>query len=175
MRLRLSRSAKRLPLSAFLVVLAGCASLAIRDHDAAAIKVAKFTARVPLCIVTLYASEIEIKCRGGVYSPQQCANAWRAYSAAFASNQRRADSYQGCCSYHQGIFGCEYVTNQIVCNDGQYSPTCTCPLVNGSVDYLALSRVSLSCCTLNGGVLGCDYRMQRIICADHQYAPCACP
>lgn len=31
---------------------------------------------------------------------------------------------QGCCSYHQGINMC--YAGRVVCNDGQYSPTCTC-------------------------------------------------
>lgn len=32
--------------------------------------------------------------------------------------------YQGCCSYHQGIAGCH--NYRVVCNDGQYSPSCQC-------------------------------------------------
>lgn len=34
-------------------------------------------------------------------------------------------SNQGCCSWHGGIAGCQY--GRVLCNDGEYSPTCTCP------------------------------------------------
>lgn len=33
-------------------------------------------------------------------------------------------SYQGCCSWHQGINSC--VSGRLLCNDGTFSPTCTC-------------------------------------------------
>lgn len=33
---------------------------------------------------------------------------------------------QGCCSWHGGISYCDYSTGRYVCNDGEYSPTCTC-------------------------------------------------
>jgi hypothetical protein len=33
--------------------------------------------------------------------------------------------YQGCCSHHGGIWGCENF--RVVCNDGTISPTCSCP------------------------------------------------
>lgn len=32
----------------------------------------------------------------------------------------------GCCSRHGGEDHCDPSTNQIVCQDGSYSPTCTC-------------------------------------------------
>jgi hypothetical protein len=31
---------------------------------------------------------------------------------------------RGCCSHHGGVAGCS--NGRIVCNDGSYSPTCTC-------------------------------------------------
>ena len=34
-------------------------------------------------------------------------------------------SNQGCCSWHGGVAGCH--NGRIVCNDGNYSPGCTCP------------------------------------------------
>jgi len=34
------------------------------------------------------------------------------------------NSVQGCCSYHRGVNSC--YAGRVVCNDGQYSPSCTC-------------------------------------------------
>jgi len=127
-----------------------------------------------LGIVTLFASEIEIKCRGGVYTPDECASAWATYSAALDSMLRPRDSYQGCCSWHHGIFGCDYEVNRIVCNDGEFSPTCRCPLRDGYVDSLANFRAA-QCCILQGSVIGCDYRVRRIVCTNGQYGTCSCP
>jgi len=31
---------------------------------------------------------------------------------------------RGCCSWHGGVSGCS--SGRIVCNDGTYSPSCTC-------------------------------------------------
>lgn len=31
---------------------------------------------------------------------------------------------QGCCSYHQGVCGCEL--GRVICCDGNYSPSCHC-------------------------------------------------
>lgn len=31
---------------------------------------------------------------------------------------------RGCCSWHGGVSGCS--NGRIVCNDGTYSPSCTC-------------------------------------------------
>ncbi|WP_304545986.1 hypothetical protein [Sulfurimonas microaerophilic] len=31
---------------------------------------------------------------------------------------------RGCCSWHGGISGCS--NGRVVCNDGTYSPSCTC-------------------------------------------------
>ena len=36
-----------------------------------------------------------------------------------------SNSNQGCCSWHGGIAG--YYMGRIVCNDGNFSPSCTCP------------------------------------------------
>ncbi len=33
---------------------------------------------------------------------------------------------QGCCSWHQGISYCDKTSGRYVCNDGTYSPSCTC-------------------------------------------------
>src|SRR5206468_9810247 len=125
-------SVRRLGYSAFLAAaISSCGSLAIHNRDPTPLKLLKVTTRVPLGIVTLFASEIEIKCRGGVYTPDECASAWATYSAALDSMLRPRDSYQGCCSWHHGIFGCDYEVNRIVCNDGEFSPTCRCPLRDG--------------------------------------------
>lgn len=44
---------------------------------------------------------------------------------------------RGCCSWHQGVNGCDSTTGKIVCNDGTYSPTCTCATSsnNQSLNY----------------------------------------
>lgn len=31
---------------------------------------------------------------------------------------------RGCCSHHGGVSGCS--NGKVVCNDGSYSPSCTC-------------------------------------------------
>ncbi|MCX6075696.1 MAG: hypothetical protein NTW78_02270 [Campylobacterales bacterium] len=33
---------------------------------------------------------------------------------------------RGCCSHHGGVSGCS--NGKIVCNDGTYSPSCTCAI-----------------------------------------------
>lgn len=35
----------------------------------------------------------------------------------------------GCCSYHGGENRCDYDVGREICNDTQYSPTCTCPII----------------------------------------------
>jgi hypothetical protein len=36
-----------------------------------------------------------------------------------------AQAKRGCCSWHGGVSGCA-TNGRTVCNDGTYSPTCTC-------------------------------------------------
>jgi len=36
------------------------------------------------------------------------------------------NAQQGCCSHHLGIAYCDRNTGRYVCNDGEYSPSCTC-------------------------------------------------
>jgi hypothetical protein len=36
------------------------------------------------------------------------------------------DSYQGCCSWHNGVSYCDAIRHRLVCMDGQYSPSCGC-------------------------------------------------
>ena len=50
----------------------------------------------------------------------------REFLAAFSAAQREQKNHQGCCSWHRGVAGCEVASNRIVCNDGEYSPTCEC-------------------------------------------------
>lgn len=33
---------------------------------------------------------------------------------------------RGCCSWHQGVCGCDEAQDRIVCCDGTLSPSCTC-------------------------------------------------
>lgn len=33
---------------------------------------------------------------------------------------------RGCCSHHGGVSHCDTTTGKQVCNDGTYSPSCTC-------------------------------------------------
>lgn len=35
----------------------------------------------------------------------------------------------GCCSWHGGVSGCDTSTGRQVCNDGTYSPSCTCAYI----------------------------------------------
>ena len=41
-------------------------------------------------------------------------------------NASHASAKSGCCSWHGGVSGCDYNIGRQVCNDGTYSPTCTC-------------------------------------------------
>jgi len=51
----------------------------------------------------------------------------REFLRNFAAAQGAAKiDHRGCCSWHQGIMGCDLSNNRIVCNDGHYSPTCEC-------------------------------------------------
>jgi hypothetical protein len=36
---------------------------------------------------------------------------------------------QGCCSWHGGVSGCDTSVGRQVCNDGTYSPSCTCAYI----------------------------------------------
>ncbi|MCA9371874.1 hypothetical protein KC726_03170 [Candidatus Woesebacteria bacterium] len=35
----------------------------------------------------------------------------------------------GCCSWHGGVAGCDTSVGRQICNDGTYSPTCTCSYI----------------------------------------------
>lgn len=37
---------------------------------------------------------------------------------------------RGCCSWHGGVSGCDSSTGRYVCNDGTYSPSCTCEVAS---------------------------------------------
>lgn len=39
----------------------------------------------------------------------------------------------GCCSWHGGVSGCDTSTGRQVCNDGTYSPSCTCAYIAPTV------------------------------------------
>lgn len=56
---------------------------------------------------------------------------------------------QGCCSYHGGQSYCDTNTGRWVCNDGTYSPTCTCYKAPA---YIAtpIPTPTPPVCTLNG-------------------------
>ena len=154
-----------------LFVLTGCGSLVLRPADAFPLKALKVTTRVPLALMTLYISEIQIKCDGGAYTPDECARAWRLYVAMLGGSGQPRETLQGCCSWHHGVFGCDYQANRIVCIDGQFSPTCQCPLRSGLVDFSA--SLNTTCCVL-GDATGCDYRVGRVVCSDGSYGNCAC-
>lgn len=38
----------------------------------------------------------------------------------------KVEAQQGCCSWHDGISHCDSIVGKYVCNDGTYSPSCTC-------------------------------------------------
>lgn len=50
------------------------------------------------------------------------------------------NAQKGCCSWHGGVSGCSS-NGRIICNDGTYSPSCTCtpPKVYGCTDYNAIN------------------------------------
>ncbi len=52
-----------------VIALTGCAALLIQPEDSAAIKAAKFTARVPLALVSAGFSEIAHNCAGEIDPP----------------------------------------------------------------------------------------------------------
>lgn len=47
---------------------------------------------------------------------------------------------KGCCSHHGGVSGCSY-SGRIICNDGTYSKSCTCPktYIYGCTDSNAIN------------------------------------
>jgi hypothetical protein len=71
-----------------------------------------------------------------------------------ASNERPAQfvvcatqpEQQGCCSWHQGVCGCQ--NGRDVCCDGQFSPSCTCngraPRAEDQLEELAQEYVQPS-------------------------------
>ena len=40
------------------------------------------------------------------------------------------DAKRGCCSWHGGVSHCDSSVGRYVCNDGTYSPSCTCGVIN---------------------------------------------
>lgn len=40
------------------------------------------------------------------------------------ANDKEQVAQRGCCSWHQGVCGCQ--SGRVVCCDGSYSPSCTC-------------------------------------------------
>lgn len=40
-----------------------------------------------------------------------------------------ASARSGCCSWHDGVSHCDTSTGRQVCNDGSYSPSCTCEYI----------------------------------------------
>ena len=48
-----------------------------------------------------------------------------AYFGATADAAARRGN-QGCCSWHGGVNGCDTRVGRLVCNDGEYSPSCGC-------------------------------------------------
>ena len=57
-----------------------------------------------------------------------------------------AFGYQGCCSSHEGIDYCDNSAGRLVCNDGTYSPSCTCPKTtppqppDGSITFYTIKQ-----------------------------------
>jgi hypothetical protein len=47
-----------------------------------------------------------------------------AVGATEAPDARGEFDKRGCCSHHQGVCGCQ--SQQTVCCDGSFSPTCGC-------------------------------------------------
>lgn len=45
-----------------------------------------------------------------------------------------AEAQRGCCSWHGGVSHCDVSVGRKVCNDGTYSPSCTCGS-QGSYSY----------------------------------------
>lgn len=64
----------------------------------------------------------------------------------------------GCCSWHKGVSGCGS-NGRIICNDGTYSPSCTCtpPKVYGCTDWNAINYNS-NANTDNGS---CKYQKEE--------------
>jgi hypothetical protein len=75
-----------------IAAAAGCGNLVVRPDDGPLAATSKVLVRIPLAIATLYGSEIDIKCSGGVYTPEGCRRAWANYSAAL---ERPSNTTQG--------------------------------------------------------------------------------
>lgn len=65
-------------------------------------------------------------------------------SILFLAKVSIAQATSGCCSWHGGESYCDYSTNRWVCNDGSYSPTCTC-----GGGYQAPAYIPTPTCPLN--------------------------
>ncbi|MCX6766889.1 MAG: hypothetical protein NT170_03900 [Candidatus Moranbacteria bacterium] len=48
-----------------------------------------------------------------------------------------ANARSGCCSWHEGVSRCDTSTGRQVCNDGTYSPSCTCRYIPPKEDSQA--------------------------------------
>ncbi len=44
----------------------------------------------------------------------------------FIFSVKVASAQQGCCSWHDGVSHCDSSVGRYMCNDGTYSPSCTC-------------------------------------------------
>lgn len=51
-------------------------------------------------------------------------------SALFLLLIPNAYAQRGCCSHHGGVASCDSSVGELVCQDGSYSPTCTCPIAH---------------------------------------------
>jgi len=130
---------------AFLALwLAGCSILTARQGDGTLKLTAKCMGTTTIMIGTLGLAlpfvmpaiergEFVGPCDtlAGIQSPSasgpENAARVREFLRNFAAAQGAAKiDHRGCCSWHQGIMGCDLSNNRIVCNDGHYSPTCEC-------------------------------------------------
>jgi hypothetical protein len=48
------------------------------------------------------------------------------FLAVFLFSSQISEATSGCCSWHKGVSHCDQCTGRQVCNDGTFSPSCTC-------------------------------------------------
>jgi hypothetical protein len=49
-----------------------------------------------------------------------------AVTAAAEADGRIEEARRGCCSWHDGVCGCDRNVGRLICCDGTYSPSCGC-------------------------------------------------
>jgi hypothetical protein len=129
------------------IAVAGCSVLSARPDDGKPMLVAKCVGTttsvmivtlglaLPLVMPAIERGEFVGPCDtlAGIQSPNasgpENAARVREFLASVPRIQPPPDDHRGCCSWHGGIWGCDRLSDRVVCEDGRYSPTCRCDVL----------------------------------------------